>query len=415
MSKQVAHITLLNELAFLYELSLSIGKSLDLQHNCQAFVNTLLSKRNFDVCSVWLKADIYHSLYPDSEEQRGKKGHLLYAQPAFCVKKKVMPLEGIIFDILANKDFISISFPNEDFEFLLDNEDNNIGALALFRLRNIGYLKFFTSKLGNFEEVVLNQLTHAVNKFAIALEGCIAHQRVIVEIEQRKKAEKELEQKNKELQDFAYVVSHDLKAPLRGVSAIATFLAEDYEFILDEDGKENLALLKNRVKQMQEMINSILRYSRIGSQRQEKVEIDFNELIANVIELLAPPEYIQISVAQMPILRADKTRMKQLFQNLIGNAIKYMDKAEGKITVHSKELTTHWQFCITDNGAGIKAQDIERIFKIFQTVNPKNEESTGIGLTIVKKILELYDGKIWVESELGKGSAFYFTLSKDKC
>ena len=225
----------------------------------------------------------------------------------------------------------------------------------------------------------------------------------------------ELKGVNKELQEFAYIVSHDLKAPLRAVNQLATWLETDYEDQLDETGKEYLRLIMGRVKRLDSFINAILEYSRVGRIQEPHEDINLTELVDDVIKSLAPPPHIHIvRESTLPVIRGSRIRIVQVFQNLISNAIKYMDKPQGIITIRCEEQEHAWLFGITDNGPGIEQQHHDRIFQIFQTLQPRDKvESTGIGLTLVKKIVEMHGGKIWVESERGKGSTFYFTLPKD--
>jgi signal transduction histidine kinase/ligand-binding sensor domain-containing protein len=240
-------------------------------------------------------------------------------------------------------------------------------------------------------------------------------------VEHRHELEKEvaertddLKKSNKELEDFAYIVSHDLKAPLRGINELSNWISEDYQDKLDKEGKENLKMLQERATHMNDMIQGILEYSRIGKTEEKKEKVDLNKLLKEVIDLLAPPANIKIEVEnKLPEYTADRTRLTQLFQNLLSNAIKHAGKPEGIIKVGCEEKTTEWKFSISDNGPGIEKKYWDKIFKIFQTLetNPK-DKSTGIGLTIVKKILDLYRGKIWIESEKGKGTTFFFTLPK---
>ena len=240
-------------------------------------------------------------------------------------------------------------------------------------------------------------------------------------VEDVNKARKDLEKANRdigaantELQDFAYIVSHDLKAPLRAVSQLAYWISQDYAEVLDEDGKEHLNLLSSRVKRMDGLINGILQYSRLGRAKEKQDKIDLAKTLPSVIEALAPPENIRITIEdELPEIVGNSTHMEQVFQNLLGNAIKFMDKPEGLITIGCRDEGSRWEFRITDNGPGIDEKYHERIFKIFQTLVPRDEhESTGIGLTLVKKTIEQYDGKVWVESQVGKGSSFVFTLPK---
>ena len=232
--------------------------------------------------------------------------------------------------------------------------------------------------------------------------------------EDLERANRDIGAVNRELQDFAYIVSHDLKAPLRAVSQLAYWISHDYAEVLDENGKEHLNLLSGRVKRMDALINGILQYSRLGRAKEKLDKIDLDRTLSSVIEALAPRENIRITIEdELPEIVGNRTHMEQVFQNLIGNAIKFMDKPEGLITIGCRDEGSRWEFRITDNGPGIDEKYHERIFKIFQTLVPRDEhESTGIGLTLVKKTIEQYNGKVWVESEVGKGSSFVFTLPK---
>lgn len=225
---------------------------------------------------------------------------------------------------------------------------------------------------------------------------------------------KELESVNQELKDFAYIASHDLKAPLRAIKTLADWISTDYADKLDKDGQEQLKLLRQRVDRMHNLIDGILQYSRVGRVREKITEIELNQLLPEIIDMLAPPANIKITViSDMPNVKCEETRITQVFQNLLSNAVKYMDKPDGLIKVGCTEEGESWKFSVADNGPGIEKQHWERIFKIFQTLAPRDEfESTGIGLTVVKKIVEMYGGKIWLESEVGKGTTFFWTFPK---
>jgi len=240
---------------------------------------------------------------------------------------------------------------------------------------------------------------------------------VLYERELEKKVEErteDLKKSNQELEEFAYIVSHDLKAPLRGITQLSDWIYKDYTDVLDKEGKENLELLRERTKRMNALIQGILQYSRVERKEGKAEKVDLNELVEEVIDLLSPPDNIKIMVAdKLPEYAADRSRLTQVFQNLISNAIKHMDKEEGLIKIGCAEKDKEWEFNISDNGPGIDKKYQEKIFKIFQRLDPKEgNDSTGIGLTIVKKIVEMYGGRIWVESTKDKGSAFYFTLLK---
>jgi PAS domain S-box-containing protein len=244
---------------------------------------------------------------------------------------------------------------------------------------------------------------------------------MVRDISERKEAEarhqrllQELTSANEELTNFAYVVSHDLKAPLRAIGALADWLSTDYADKFNEEGREHMSLLLSRVHRMGALIDGILQYSRVGRVRETSVPLDLNRVVSEVIDLLAPPANISITVdPSLPTVRMEPVRIQQVFQNLISNAIKYMNKPEGKIHVGCASLQKEWQFSVADNGPGIEERHFERIFQLFQTLAPRDRvESTGVGLSLVKKIVELYRGRVWLESRVGQGSTFFFTLPK---
>jgi two-component system sensor kinase FixL len=225
----------------------------------------------------------------------------------------------------------------------------------------------------------------------------------------------ELESANEELKSFAYVVSHDLKAPLRAIGSLADWIASDQKDRLDCEGQEHLRLLVQRVKRMDALIDGVLRYSRIGRVHEALVPVDLNALIREVIDSLAPPAQMAVTVAEsLPTIRTERTRIQQVFQNLLANAIRFMDKTQGRIRVGCEGEGTMWRFSVADNGPGIEPRHFERIFQLFQTLNPRDRvESTGVGLAIVKKVVEMYGGRVWVVSEVGRGSTFFFTVPKN--
>jgi signal transduction histidine kinase len=248
------------------------------------------------------------------------------------------------------------------------------------------------------------------------------------EVAERKKAEsaledlnkdleatiQELSRSNRELQDFAHITAHDLKAPLRAIGTLSEWLATSYAEKFDEEGKQQVKLLVGRAKRMSELIDGILRYSELARTKRKAEEVDLNMLLIEIIRGIELPENIEIIIkTKLPTVVYEETRMIQVFHNLLTNAVKYMDKTEGQIELNCVEENNFWKFSISDNGPGIAEKYFEKIFKLFQTLSPRDEvESTGIGLPLVKKIIETYGGKIWVESEVGTGSTFFFTLPR---
>jgi len=224
----------------------------------------------------------------------------------------------------------------------------------------------------------------------------------------------ELERSNNELRDFAHITAHDLKAPLRGIGTLAEWLDKDCGDEIAPESRENLQLLRQRVKRMECLINGILRYSEIGHGDQPLEVLDAGAVVAEAIEQVAASDHIKIDVdGVLPSVWAERTRLTQVFQNLISNAAKYGDKVQGEIHIGARDRGDAWEFYVADNGPGIESKHFERIFRMFQSLSPsEHSDSTGLGLAVVKKIVEMYGGQIRVESEPGRGSTFLFTLPK---
>lgn len=221
-----------------------------------------------------------------------------------------------------------------------------------------------------------------------------------------------LEKSNDELQEYAHIVSHDLKSPLRSIYALVDWIKEDNKEVFNKETTQNISLIESTLEKMEQLITDVLEYSSVTSEESVSEAVDLNKVIEDIHQILFFPEHIELSLKKkLPIINADRVRIQQLFQNLIGNAIRYIDKDKGLIEIDVEDKNTYFLFSVTDNGIGIEKKFHEKIFKIFQSLK-KSKESSGIGLSIVKKIVDLYDGKIWVESVVGEGTTFYFTLKK---
>lgn len=223
-----------------------------------------------------------------------------------------------------------------------------------------------------------------------------------------------LAERNRELDQFAYIVSHDLKAPLRAIDNLSEWIEEDLADVLTEETQEQMNLLRGRVKRMGNLIDGILQYSRVGRTEIQPETVEVERLLAEIIDTIAPPPEFSVAIAgEMPILVTNRVLLEQVFVNLIGNAIKHHDRSDGKVTVTAIDRENCYEFAIADDGAGIAPEHQEKVFGIFQTLEARDKvESTGIGLAIVKKIIETQGGKITLESQVGAGCTFRFTWLK---
>ena len=232
------------------------------------------------------------------------------------------------------------------------------------------------------------------------------------DITARKTAEQILEKRNQELDRFTYVVTHDLKAPLRGILNLSQWIAEDLGEQSAET-KQQLNLLQQRVRRMDALISGLLKYSTVGRYELPIESVDVAELLEEVIDSLSPPAEFQIiSISKLPVLQTKRLLLNQVLSNLINNSIKHHDRDRGKILVEAKDRGTHYKFTIADDGPGIAKSQRQRIFEIFQTVhNNTSTTNTGIGLALVKKIVTEEGGRLWLEDNQNKGSKFCFTWS----
>jgi len=227
----------------------------------------------------------------------------------------------------------------------------------------------------------------------------------------------ELADSNAELEQFAYVASHDMQEPLRMVTSFLLLLEKKYKDIIDETGKKYIHFAVDGAKRMRQIILDLLDFSRVGQNYIEPKELDLNELIQEIESLFRKQieeKHAIIGFDQLPVIKASETPIRQVFQNLIGNALKYgRDETPVRIRIDAIDLNDHWQFSVADNGIGISEEYYEKIFVIFQRLhNLEKFSGTGIGLAVTKKIIEKFGGKIWLQSKEGEGSTFFFTVKK---
>lgn len=533
---------IIREISNLYELSLCIGRSLDLKENCHFFLQKLIEQKKLIYGAVWLSNDFI-----------GDKTDDKYVRLVFESSKKIkigreeIDLGAKIIEEINDNEMLRINGKASDIKGLFHEDTIEKGELIIFKLGEIGFLKLYAFDEIVFSETEIEKFKNILEVFVDSLKSCVMHERLIEEQKKRraieddlkisrekyrlvvqnlseglimtdvtdkivyvnpqmcdltgyKKSEmignqayklllpesewalmeakmadrkagksenyeklhvrrngekwwgsinasplvnkdglfdgtlaavtditlrkeseelrehllKELAEKNKDLDDFAYIVSHDLKAPLRGIKSLSDWIYEDYGEILGEEGKEQLDMLGSRVLRLYAFIEGLLEYSRIGRMNVKKEIFDLEQSVLQVIEMIKPKEGFDIKIlTKLPNIYAEKLRIEQVFQNLISNAINYNDKPRGLIEISHEVFPTHFLFKVKDNGMGIDQKYFDKIFQIFQTLNTRDEkESTGIGLAIVKKIITSHKGTIHLESEPKQGTTFIFTIEK---
>ncbi|ARN72250.1 hypothetical protein BST91_11550 [Nonlabens tegetincola] len=373
------------EVLQLYEYAMAIGKSLDFKNNCESFIKLLLKRQNLN--AAWVL--------------KGKENYFetVYSLPkgtSLRVQGSELPLSII------DNEYILLDVEKHEILNQLSPITLKQGHVAVYNLKTIGFLFLYTKK-NNLNQKELAQLKPVIDKFTTSLRASTA-------FEEQQNLLNNLEARNQELSDYAHMVSHDLKSPLRSIDTLSSWLQEDYKNSLDATGQQHLETVRENVLKMDNLIDGILQYSSIDKHNSDFYDVHPNKIISEIINSIVVPENIKLVVNELPVIKGDTYRVRQLFQNLITNAITYNDKEQGYIEIGYNN-SEKGIFYIKDNGIGIDKKYHQKIFKTFEKLENK-KGSSGIGLSIVNKIIEYYNGQIWIESEPGIGTTFYFTLPK---
>ncbi len=314
----------------------------------------------------------------------------------------------------------SIYYQSLEKWFSANPEDTTLFKWLLWGLTASAVVIFFFA-VGSFllrSQVQLRtkELTEEIAERKKVEEELQRHQRQLEEMVTERTAE--LTRSNKELELFAYITSHDLQEPLRMVTSYLQLIEKRYANKLDEDGNEFITFAVEGAKRMQTLINDLLKYSRVGTRKKEFTQVNCMKVLSdtlNNLEIAIEESKANITHDSLPIVKGDETQLRQLFQNLIGNAIKFRGEKPPQIHVGVKELEEKWQFSIHDNGIGIEEKYFERIFQVFQRLHGRKEFSgNGIGLAVCKKIVEKHGGEIDLQSTPGEGTTFIFTIIKGR-
>jgi len=277
--------------------------------------------------------------------------------------------------------------------FIINKISNRIKTMVSLA-ENISGGRFTTLKDTSNDE--LRSLSESLNKMSASLQKNIS----------------ELENRNDELDKFAYAVSHDLKAPVRGIHNVINWSEEDFGAELSPQLKKNLDIISQRAKRMEDLINGLLDYARLRKKTTSEFT-NVNDLVDEIVESIVPRNF-NVEVHDLPIIYTEKIKLEQVFVNLISNAVKYTTKEDAKIVINYKEFVDHYEFSVKDNGIGIDPEYHNRIFEMFQTLREKDEkESTGIGLALIKRILDDQNCTIGLESTPGNGAEFIFTWPRN--
>lgn len=327
-------------------------------------------------------------------------------------------------DLDAFLNAIDLSYKNYEEQFAMLQRGATISSEELFesnkKLRDeTNSQKEVISKLNNVINTLkfydLDEVKNLESSDSLKLVDFIDNQtKEIIEINKQKDVlVTNLEKQNQELNEYAHMVSHDLKSPLQSIDALTTWIRQDYAESLGEGGREIVNLIRENVEKMDTLIQGILEYSTIGKVQKRKFEVDLNQLLEDLILAVDNPNNISIKIQkQLPTIRGDYYRLELLFHHLIENAIKFNDKGQkGLIEINFSDEIKFWKFSVIDNGKGIEKDYFNKIFVAFQKLE-NDYKATGIGLSIVKKIVEAYNGKITLHSNPGLETIFTFTLKK---
>ena len=278
----------------------------------------------------------------------------------------------------------------------------------------IGFIGFDSvNKINKYNDNEKDILFVFANMLVNVIQRKEQEEKIKLQEEKKEQLLKDLSLQNEQLNEYAHVVSHDLKAPLINIHTLVGWFMDDNKDKLEEQDLYPLTQVLFNVEKMDFLIKGILDYSTINKLEAQDSLVDFNVIIQEVLQTMLIPSHTKITIQDnLPSITGNAWRFKQVFQNLIQNAIKYTDKENGIINVGFIEKDDNYEFFVKDNGIGIKSNYFDKIFKVFTKLESTGS-SSGIGLSIVKKIINYYKGTIWLESEEGVGSTFYFTLLKN--
>lgn len=410
----IRDITVEREKMFVYEVINNILKSILGKENIYDIAweisSSIANYLSTDDCVIYLVDDTSKTLEQVAayNEKAVKTKQVL--------NKFLIPFgKGIVGDVAKKGTSEIVKNTSKDERYLFDDErrTSEITVPIMHEGKVIAVIDAEHKDKNYFIQEHINTLENIASLVSLQLKSAI-------NLRERNKTEyinKELLQKlkksNEDLHEYAHIVSHDLKSPLRSLAALTSWIKTDNIDAFDEASLQNFEDIEITLETMENLISDILKYSSLDavvSEQEEEVNLNF--LVKKVIHVLYVPDTISINILNsLPTVKGYKIKFNQLFQNLIDNAIKFSNKEKGFINIDVEDCNSFYKFSIEDNGIGIEKRYFDTIFKIFQSLKIE-KNSSGIGLSVVKKIVNIYKGEVWLESEIEKGTTFYFTIKK---
>jgi len=319
---------------------------------------------------------------------------------------------------------VGVSVSRDRINMILYKTGLRLILIGIFSFSLVGYfVNFLTKRLKVLADNAIQEAKQIEEAYVelqnlqgeLEANNVYLEERVKVRTLELNNANVEFQTANGELKEFAYIVSHDLKAPLRAIDSLTRWIVEDYEENLDDEGKNLIQTLKERVTTMNKLIDGVLQYSRISRTKLRKEEVNLNEVIEYVWALLKPNNQYQLTIKkELPTIQIDYDKIQEVFLKIIENAIRFNDKVERKVIIDWNENEEFLKIFIEDNGIGIAEKNHPEVFKIFRTLNKKEyPNQIGLGLTLAKRIIEHHGGDIFVESELNVGTKFIIAIPKE--